>query len=255
MFIKLTVALAALGICSAGAFLTLSQAGMNGQSMRSQPSPVAGATEVGMEKCAMCHKKQADGFKHTVHGGIAADKAGRVGERCEACHGPGSAHVDSGGDKTKIIKTNWNACFTCHQRQRGEFSLQYRHPVAEGKMGCNSCHGELHAAASASAGVDNDTCLKCHQHKRGPWVFEHDAVKEGCTTCHKPHGSINTKLLTERDFNLCIKCHYSPKYQAIGHYSHKRAINPASLGARLTNCAGCHRAVHGSNFSKELRTE
>jgi predicted CXXCH cytochrome family protein len=80
-------------------------------------------------------------------------------------------------------------------------------------------------------------------------------MREGCTTCHNPHGSINIKLLTERDYNLCLRCHMHSRYQSIGHYAHKRAINPASLGPRLTNCTGCHRAVHGSNYSREFRTE
>jgi len=27
-------------------------------------------------------------------------------------------------------------------------------------------------------------------------------------TCHSPHGTVNAKLLTERDANLCLKCHF-----------------------------------------------
>ena len=125
-------------------------------------------------------------------------------------------------------------------------------------MSCSSCHA-MHAKDAAPRTVDalNTACVKCHQEQRGPWVFEHEAVaREGCVSCHKPHGSINPKMTTERDYNLCLKCHFSAvQYQSIGHYAHRRALNPSSLGVSLTNCMGCHRAVHGSNFSKELRTQ
>jgi predicted CXXCH cytochrome family protein len=82
---------------------------------------------------------------------------------------------------------------------------------------------------------------------------EHD----GCSVCHNPHGSVNTRLLVERDYNLCLKCHYSNQYQSVGHYAHRRALNPASIDptGRTSLCTGCHRGVHGSNFSKELRTQ
>ena len=32
--------------------------------------------------------------------------------------------------------------------------------------------------------------------------------REGCTSCHQPHGSINAKMLTERNQTLCLKCHF-----------------------------------------------
>jgi predicted CXXCH cytochrome family protein len=58
------------------------------------------------------------------------------------------------------------------------------------------------------AAAENDTCLTCHAAQRGPWVFEHEALREGCTVCHAPHGSVNDKMLTERDATLCLKCHF-----------------------------------------------
>ena len=58
--------------------------------------------------------------------------------------------------------------------------------------------------------LGNETpCLKCHTDKRGPWVFEHRALKvEGCETCHNPHGSTNAKLLRRPVvFTVCLECH------------------------------------------------
>lgn len=38
---------------------------------------------------------------------------------CEVCHGPGSAHVDSGGDRTKIkAKLDMAECEVCHNAER-----------------------------------------------------------------------------------------------------------------------------------------
>jgi predicted CXXCH cytochrome family protein len=98
----------------------------------------------------------------------------------------------------------------------------------------------------------NDNCHACHQAQRGPHVFEHEALREGCIICHSPHGSVNQKLLTERNAVLCLKCHFqqqtAPGRIAIG------AIDHTSFLARGT-CwsAGCHEAVHGSQVSSSLR--
>ena len=38
---------------------------------------------------------------------------------CEVCHGPGSAHVESGGDPKLIVrKPSMDACRTCHNEER-----------------------------------------------------------------------------------------------------------------------------------------
>lgn len=37
---------------------------------------------------------------------------------CEVCHGPGSAHVDSGGDVSLIDKPTMEGCVVCHNEQR-----------------------------------------------------------------------------------------------------------------------------------------
>ena len=54
----------------------------------------------------------------------------------------------------------------------------------------------------------NESCFRCHAAQRGPHVFEHEAMREGCAVCHTPHGSVNAKLLTVRNANLCLKCHF-----------------------------------------------
>lgn len=213
-----------------------------------------GAEYVGTETCASCHEERVKKFDTTTHGRIFI-KGKEAEHSCESCHGPASIHVDKMGAKGTITKTDYKACASCHAKEKMNFSLQYHHPVPEGRMECSSCH-DIHGSTARrpTSREENEKCISCHQQYKGPYVFEHRVIKDdGCKTCHNPHGSINPKLLTENDYNLCLKCHYSAiQYQQIGHYAHRRALNPSSFGPK---CTGCHRGVHGSNFSKELRTD
>jgi predicted CXXCH cytochrome family protein len=83
-------------------------------------------------------------------------------------------------------------------------------------------------------------------------VFEHEALREGCTTCHNPHGSVNAKLLTVRDANLCLKCHFQqqtgPSQVFIGGIDHTARLPQGTCWT-----ASCHEAVHGSRVSSSLR--
>ena len=98
----------------------------------------------------------------------------------------------------------------------------------------------------------NENCAQCHREQARPFVFEHEALREGCTVCHTPHGSINSKLLLERDVNLCLRCHAEVQSVSgaivIGKEDHTYYLR---LGACYS--AGCHTAVHGSNVSPKLR--
>ena len=56
---------------------------------------IPGAEEVGSETCATCHDAVAKNFGHAFHA--------QQGVQCENCHGPGSLHVDGGGEISKIV--------------------------------------------------------------------------------------------------------------------------------------------------------
>ena len=80
-----------------------------------------------------------------------------------------------------------------------------------------------HTAGGGTALLSqNENCLKCHPAQRGPYVFEHEAMQEGCTTCHTAHGSVNAKMLTVRDSNLCLKCHFQQQARTAEPSSHRR---------------------------------
>jgi len=222
---------------------------------------VPGATFVGDKTCAECHTNICRIFPSSAHVRIRLEDPRALGQSgCESCHGPGSLHVSTGGGKGKFIVNpgkDPSACFECHRPTEAEFHLPQHHPLLEKKIGCTQCHDPHGAdifkpASGLAMARQNDTCSPCHRAQTRPFVFEHPALREGCTVCHSPHGSINAKLLTQRDANLCLRCHAQVQAVAnsvfIGNVDHTPYLK---LGACWSS--GCHTAVHGSNVDVRLR--
>jgi DmsE family decaheme c-type cytochrome len=117
---------------------------------------------------------------------------------------------------------------------------------------CHDPHGQdiMKPKGGLAMARLNDTCAQCHREQTRPMIFEHPALREGCTVCHDPHGSINAKMLTVRDSNLCLRCHAQAQGPAaggpgtitIGDIDHTTYLRYGTCWA-----AGCHAAVHGSN--------
>jgi DmsE family decaheme c-type cytochrome len=127
--------------------------------------------------------------------------------------------------------------------------------VTEDKLSCTACHsphkGSIYTAGGTSLLSENEGCFRCHPAQRGPFVFQHEAMREGCTACHAPHGSVNAKLLTARNANLCLKCHFqqvSGGELFIGGSDHTLRVQQGTCWT-----AGCHEAIHGSRVSPSLR--
>jgi predicted CXXCH cytochrome family protein len=222
------------------------------------PPEIPGATFTGSETCAQCHANQHKNFAGSDHARLKAhgDHATNVG--CESCHGPASVHISSGGAARTILnpRRSPETCYQCHVDKRGSFSLTHSHPLIEGRVSCADCHdpheGRAAPGGATSLASADQTCFKCHTVQRGPFVFEHEALREGCQTCHSPHGSVNQKMLTERNQLLCLKCHFqtqtAPGKLFIGGHEHTDDVSRGTCWS-----AGCHEAVHGSQISNSLR--
>jgi predicted CXXCH cytochrome family protein len=240
---------------------------------------VPGLTYIGSKECETCHQEIYQNFKTADHALLTLGGPNALNAGCESCHGPSSAHSESGGEikppnsftagrpaantyganlTTPPFRATDTVCYQCHADVRGQFNLPSHHPVPEGRMSCMACHsphkGFAHVGGSTALRSQDATCLQCHPNQRGPYVFEHEAMHEGCTSCHGAHGTVNAKMLTVRDANLCLKCHFQ-KVQGgnivIGGAIHSGAINRLSQGTCWT--AGCHEAVHGSRVNSSLR--
>src|SRR5204862_1065620 len=172
------------------------------------PPSVPGAEFVGSEECATCHETITRDFRTATHARLKAPGENAKNMGCESCHGPGSLHVKSGGAAHTIInpRRSPETCFQCHLEVRASFQLPHRHPVLEGKVSCADCHNPHVGMAIKGGGTNvqqalkggglaflsqNETCFQCHTAQRGPFVFEHEAVCQGCVTCNSPHVSLN----------------------------------------------------------------
>jgi predicted CXXCH cytochrome family protein len=222
------------------------------------PTGVEGATFVGSDACADCHDTISRDFRTADHARLQAKGKNAVDIGCESCHGPGSQHVESGGGARTIINPNRSpeTCFQCHLDVKAKFSLPNHHPVLEGKMSCTDCHNPHSGRATKGGGTStmgkNETCFQCHTAQRGPFVFQHEALREGCVTCHDPHGSVNAKQLVARDTTLCLKCHYQQQ-QTPGGLSISEGTHNTRVMQGTCWSGGCHEAVHGSQVNSHLR--
>lgn len=223
------------------------------------PPQIAGAILVGNKECTQCHDEQIAHFGTATHAKVAVTTDKKLGSTsCESCHGPGSLHVKAGGGKGTIVnpKKSPETCFTCHLDKRGQFALSNSHAVMNGKMSCGDCHdphaGNATRGSGAALAAQNETCTKCHTAQKGPFVFPHQALKEGCTACHNPHGTVNQKMLVARDANLCLRCHLQTTDTNgtifAGGEDHRTRLQNGTCWS-----VGCHEAVHGSNTSMPLR--
>lgn len=237
---------------------------------------VPGSKYVGSKECEQCHGEIYRTFQTADHARLIAKGPNALNAGCESCHGPCSLHSESGGEvlppyvftagrpqatgsgarlALQPERTTETVCYDCHAEVRGQFSLPSHHPVPEGKMTCIQCHpphkGIAHAAGSTSLRAQEESCLQCHPAQRGPYVFAHEALREGCTTCHGAHGTVNAKMLTARDANLCLKCHFQQVRSGtilIGGSDHTLRMQQGACWN-----AGCHEAVHGSRVNSSLR--
>src|SRR5271169_2312494 len=100
---------------------------------------IPGATASGSETCTTCHADIAKDYRHAFHA--------QQGVECEQCHGPGSLHVQGGGDISKII------------------SFSHR-SAADANGVCLSCHAKDAKIRNWLTGTHSSNqvrCIDCHQ--------------------------------------------------------------------------------------------
>jgi predicted CXXCH cytochrome family protein len=220
------------------------------------------------ESCLSCHagKENHNNFRRGEHW------RNNVGcTDCHSAHGPSFANQRTGSitligqanaqrpnlaNRAMLKNSEPQLCISCHSETKAQFSKPFHHKVLEGTMNCSDCHnphgGFDQKQTKLAVGADQ-SCVKCHTDKQGPFVFEHAPLKlEGCSACHTPHGSANPKMLKRSSVRqLCIECHTSifnvdlPE-DDVSHGSHNQTV------IRSQNCTICHAAIHGSNAQRNF---
>src|SRR5208337_1737411 len=189
---------------------------------------ISGSHSANHLRCMDCHQIHQTALRTAKESRINFDQGTR-----------GALTAASVSPETKVImQPRWqanDACLKCHESERGQMSLPYHHPLREGKMSCADCHDPHGGAAGNNLRTanTNQLCLGCHAQYRGPFAYQHPPVTENCMTCHTPHGSPNTNLLTVSEPALCLQCH-------AGHH------NGASLPIS-DRCTNCHGSIHGTD--------
>jgi hypothetical protein len=104
---------------------------------QTQPPQYAGS-----DACVACHEDVAGKIADSAHGKLAHE--GQPARRgCEACHGPGSNHVNSGGDKTLLFSFRdasaaaiRRRCGACHESE----SDQVHTHRSTSRLSCHAAH-------------------------------------------------------------------------------------------------------------------
>jgi DmsE family decaheme c-type cytochrome len=205
--------------------------------------------------CLDCHADLADPYAKTIHARVLNEKVARVpahANGCEACHGPGLAHVEAGGGKgsgallsfraesAEAIERENDACLGCHAKAG---RLHWSGSVHESRdVACTSCHvvmknlSEQHQLARRSEG---ELCASCHLIQRAQMHRNaHMPVREGamsCSSCHQPHGSVSPALMRQDTVNdNCYSCHAEKRGPFLWEHA---PVNES--------CLNCHEP-HGS---------
>jgi DmsE family decaheme c-type cytochrome len=227
---------------------------------KSYERPTDPSLYVGSETCKTCHedmpsKEFYKNYEASPHFVTTLDtKKGPEWQGCEACHGPGKAHVDGGGDKTMIFTFKEASaeeisarCLGCHQygEERANFG---RSAHLQNGVGCTDCHDPHHAKDGPSLMKEKQPmlCYGCHLEAKQQFTRTfHHRVNEGlvkCTDCHNPHGGFLSRQLraTSGQDQVCFKCHADLQGPFV--YEHEE----------VEGCVACH-TPHGSSNPRLLR--
>ncbi len=205
--------------------------------------------------CAECHTTHLDrGFDASTNRFHTTWSEMNVA--CEACHGPGSAHVtkaqgpnydpkDNGlrvqfparaawlpdaktGAATRALarvdNTELDTCGICHSR-RGQFwpGDAVGHPLLDTHLPALLGEGLYHADGQMRDEVFNyGSFVQSKMYAKGV----------SCGDCHEPHSG----ALRVAGNGLCLQCH-APRYDSPAHHHH-------SVGSDGALCANCHMPLH-----------
>jgi predicted CXXCH cytochrome family protein len=212
-------------------------------------------------RCAECH---ATGYKKNYNSNTKrySSTQAEIGVGCEACHGPGEAHLAWAKDPAAYKPTTWPGLTTMG------FTIRFDKQSAETEIQqCAGCHSRREPLSDGSPlpGTPFHDAYRLSLLRPGMYhadgaiqdeVFEYGSFLQSkmfangvrCTDCHAPHAA---KLHAEGNA-ICTQCH-SPMgnarfpalnkalYDDFSHHFHK----PGSAGAQCKSCHMIERTYMG----------
>ena len=228
-------------------------------SANNTPAPAA-AVEAGQyagsDTCKTCHEEIFKKFEATPHWKTTLARRGEKARGCEACHGPGQAHAEAGGDRSKIFTFAGaepaeasRRCLSCHEygEEHANFSRS-QHNSHE--VSCVACHSPHHAKEAQYLLVERQPglCYSCHtetkQDFQRPFRHRVDQGLVRCSDCHNQHGGFLSKQLraTAAQDQVCFKCHADKA----GPFTFEHEP------VKTEGCTACH-TPHGSTNPRLLK--
>lgn len=241
-------------------FLAVGQEAPSSTDQTPQAKTLAKADYIGSEMCMGCHTAPHTAIAKTPMGKILLKSPRNDAEKhgCEACHGPGSRHIENQADPASIIrfgkksptpvKVQNQACIQCHDKGQHLWWKSSAH--AKRGLSCTQCH-KAHSGSdkpTLTAANETDLCAKCHPQRKAQTLRNsHMPQREGkmsCKDCHNPHGSNGPSMLTSKSVNEnCYRCHAEKRGPYLWEHPPVRE-----------NCLNCHDA-HGSTQPNLLRSK
>jgi predicted CXXCH cytochrome family protein len=143
-------------------------------------------------------------------------------------------------------------CIDCHKKVIAKHAIHSAiGQFARMEQGCDSCHMAPHAKKKGELSLASavpDLCYMCHDKANFSKEQIHPPVAGGeCLTCHNPHASDTSPLLTQPVILLCQNCHPDKTngkhiLRAYGfgdNHPIQGRLDPIKKGRELS-CVSCH---------------
>lgn len=210
--------------------------------------------------CAECHSTKLEkNYNQSSHSYKTQWAEINVG--CEACHGPGSNHIDWAKDnhQAKFADSRKGLLFNQDEHHgtiwhfyEGLDNAKRSQPRETSKeieicARCHSRRGQMFSYAQNGEplldthlpGLLRETLYHVDGQIDGE-VYEYGSFLQSkmyqagvtCSDCHEPH---SLKLRAEGNA-VCLQCHRAEKYDTEKHHFHK-------TGSKGANCVDCHMAT------------